>query len=486
MNYMRKLSKYGLLSAILLMGCAVNPVTGKKDFMLLSEQDEIRMGQESDPAVVASFGLYEDPSLATLLDTKGQQMAAISHRPHLKYEFKVLDSPVVNAFALPGGYVYFTRGILAHFNNEAEFAGVLGHEIGHITARHSAKQYSSQQLFQAGFIAGLIISPEFAQFSGLTQQAVGLLFLKFSRDHESQSDYLGVEYSTEIGYDAREMAHFFETIGRLSGGGGAIPDFLSTHPNPDDRFDNVRELAEQQQNVDSKESYMVNRDQYLDLINGLVYGDDPRKGFVEDNTFFHPNDKYKFSIPGEWETNIASNRLLAAHESGEALIVISPEQEVSTLQEAVNAARESLSLSIIEQNDAEINGIDAITVEAVQQNPQQPGTSYPFSIVFYSYNDRIYRALGVTTKGARNQFAEAILRSIRSMERLTDPVRLNVQPERLTITTVERGGTLSEVLKSFGISEERLEEFAVLNGRYLDETVNAGDRIKILLNPSTS
>ena len=152
---MHRFSRLTLLSVALLLGCAVNPVTGKKDFMLISEEAEIRMGQESDPAIVASFGRYNDEGLSQLLNVKGKEMAAISHRPHLKYEFKVLDSPVVNAFAVPGGYVYFTRGILAHFNNEAEFAGVLGHEIGHITARHSAKQISNQQLFQAGFIAGL-------------------------------------------------------------------------------------------------------------------------------------------------------------------------------------------------------------------------------------------------------------------------------------------------------------------------------------------
>jgi hypothetical protein len=160
---MNKLTAKGL-ALVLLLGlgsCARNPVTGRKDFVLLSEQQEIAMGQQSDPSIVAEMGLYEDKTLQSFINEKGQQMAKVSHRPELKYEFKIVDSPIVNAFAVPGGYVYFTRGIMAHFNNEAEFAGVLGHEIGHITARHSAKQYSKAMLAQVGLIAGMVVSPQF-------------------------------------------------------------------------------------------------------------------------------------------------------------------------------------------------------------------------------------------------------------------------------------------------------------------------------------
>jgi predicted Zn-dependent protease len=180
--------------------------------MLMSKGQEIAMGQQSDPEIVAFFGLYDDERLQRFINEKGKQMAAVSHRKELPYEFKIVDSPVVNAFAVPGGFVYFTRGIMAHFNNEAEFAGVLGHEIGHITARHSAKQYSNAMLGQIGLVAGSVISPEFAQLADVAQQGLQLLFLKFGRDAESQSDKLGVEYSTKIGYDASEMAGFFSTL----------------------------------------------------------------------------------------------------------------------------------------------------------------------------------------------------------------------------------------------------------------------------------
>jgi predicted Zn-dependent protease len=141
------------------------------------------------------------------INEKGKQMGAISHKPNLPFEFKILDSPVVNAFAVPGGYVYFTRGIMAHFNNEAEFAGVLGHEIGHVTARHTAQQQSKQILAQVGMVVGIVVSDVFRQFADLASNGLGLLFLKFSRNHESEADKLGVYYSTDIGYNAFEMAH---------------------------------------------------------------------------------------------------------------------------------------------------------------------------------------------------------------------------------------------------------------------------------------
>src|SRR5688572_21507744 len=196
---------------VLVVGCAVNPVTGKKQVSLMSEAQELALGAESDPQIIAQFGLYEDAEMKSFIEKHGQEMAAISHRPNLQFHFRILDSPVVNAFAVPGGYVYFTRGIMAHFNNEAEFAGVLGHEIGHVTARHSVDQYTKSTIAQVLMIGGLIVSKELRAFANEANMAMQLMFLKYSRDHESQSDELGVEYSTKIGYDAREMAGFFNT-----------------------------------------------------------------------------------------------------------------------------------------------------------------------------------------------------------------------------------------------------------------------------------
>jgi predicted Zn-dependent protease len=214
--------KYLILGACLfglllwIFSCAANPVTGKRELMLLSESDEIKLGQETDLQVVSEYGLYEDLGLTADLNGICQHLGKLSHRPNLTYHFKVLDASVVNAFAAPGGYVYFTRGILATLNNEAELAGVMGHEIGHITARHSAHQYSQAQLAQIGLGMGSLIGP--GVLSGLAQLGVGMLFMRFSRDNERQADDLGVEYSSRAGYDANEMANFFETLERMNPG----------------------------------------------------------------------------------------------------------------------------------------------------------------------------------------------------------------------------------------------------------------------------
>ncbi|MEM9821527.1 MAG: M48 family metallopeptidase, partial [Bacteroidota bacterium] len=259
-----------ILPTLFWVACSVNPVTGKRELMLMSEKQEIAMGVDYDPTVVASFGLYQDNALQKFIDDRGQKMARISHRPHLNYEFKILDSPVVNAFAVPGGFVYFTRGIMAHFNNEAEFVGVLGHEIGHITARHSARQQSKSMLAQVGFVVGVVASKDFRQFANEAQQAMGLLFLKFGRDNESESDRLGVEYSTKIGYDAREMANFFNTLKRMRGDDSQqIPTFLSTHPDPADRYLKVGQEADKWQAGKAKDKFKIERNAYLRMIDGL-------------------------------------------------------------------------------------------------------------------------------------------------------------------------------------------------------------------------
>jgi predicted Zn-dependent protease len=188
-----------LVLSLLLATCAKNPVTGKREVMLMSEAEEIKLGAESDPEIVAEFGVFENPELQAFINEKGNEMAKVSHRSSLPFHFKILDSPVVNAFALPGGYVYFTRGILAHFNNEAQFAGVLGHEIGHVTARHGANQYSKQILAQLGLAIGSSISKELEAFANIAGAGLQLLFMKYGREDESQSDELGVEYASRTG-----------------------------------------------------------------------------------------------------------------------------------------------------------------------------------------------------------------------------------------------------------------------------------------------
>src|SRR5687767_8327441 len=400
---MKRSSIAGIFLLIYLVcnSCAKNPVTGRNDFMLMSKEQEIAMGQQSDPEIKSFFGLYEDPKLQQFINEKGQQMAAVSHRKDLKYEFKVVDSPVVNAFAVPGGYVYFTRGIMAHFNNEAEFAGVLGHEIGHITARHSAKQYSKSMLAQIGLVAGAAISPTFAQYADLANTGVSLLFLKFGRDAESQSDRLGVEYSTKIGYDAKEMAGFFQTLDRMREGGEEVPTFLSTHPDPADREKKVARLAKEWQNKVNADELKVNRDSYLRMIDGIVYGEDPKQGFVENNMFYHPVLKFQFPVPAQWVVQNTPQAVQMGEKQGNALMMFTLAQG-NSLENAAQATLQKYQLTPVESKHVTVNGLNAIAIiadqQAQQQQQQQQQQSIRTLIYLIGYGGNIYTMIGVSAK----------------------------------------------------------------------------------------
>ena len=346
--------------------CAVNPVTGKKEFSLMSLQQEMALGQQYDPGIVSSFGMYEDEKMQAFIQEKGAAMAKVSHSPNMKFNFRVLDSPVVNAFAVPGGYVYFTRGIMAHFNNEAEFAGVLGHEIGHITARHSAKQYTNSVLAQVGLIAGVVLVEDFRPYAEMAGQGMQLMLLKFGRDHESQSDRLGVEYSTKIGYDSRHMANFFNTLARMSEGQGErLPTFLSTHPDPGDRFKKVGEYTQQWQAKTGATNLQVNRDSYLRMIDGIVYGDDPRQGYVENNYFYHPELKFQYQVPAGWKTVNSPEQVQMAPANGEALMMLTLGKG-KTPKEAAEAFVSENKLQAVEAREVQVNGFPAFYVIADQ------------------------------------------------------------------------------------------------------------------------
>ncbi|MBT4483627.1 MAG: M48 family metalloprotease, partial [Candidatus Latescibacteria bacterium] len=283
----KALSDIGILAGVsLLSGCAVNPVTGKRQFMIMSEQKEINMGSQAHGEIVAQYGSYSDDSLQKWFDDRGQEMSKVTHRSNLTWHFTVLDSPVINAFAVPGGYVYVTRGILGYFNDEAQLAGVLGHELGHVTARHTAARYSKAKFANIGLALGSIVSEEFAKYSQLASLGTSLLFLKFSRNDEREADKLGVEYSSKVGYDAAQVSEFFRTLERLHPKGGSLPAWQSTHPDPGDRINATRKQALDFQKKQSDMKFMVKREEYLDLIEGLIFDEDPRQGYAKDNIFY--------------------------------------------------------------------------------------------------------------------------------------------------------------------------------------------------------
>ncbi|MEZ5007153.1 MAG: M48 family metalloprotease [Chitinophagales bacterium] len=477
-----------IILIVFVSACAVNPVTGKKQLSFMSEAQEIAMGKQSDPAIIAQYGLYPNEELQNFIQEKGEAMAAISHRPGLDYEFKVVDSDVVNAFAVPGGYVYFTRGIMAHFNNEAQFAGVLGHEIGHIAARHSAQQYTKQMIGQIAFIGGMIASEKFREFGGEAMQGLELLFLKFSRSAESESDVLGVDYSSTVGYDAHQMADFFKTLDRMSGGGeGRLPEFYSTHPDPGRRYNDVNKLTEKWHEEHNATPNNVNRDGYLDMINGIIYGEDPRQGYTEGNTFYHPELKFQFPVPTNWQLMNSPTQVQMAPEKGDALIVFTLSQK-STLAEAAAEIKEMYKLQNIKEKAFKVHGLNAygIVADYPQSDPNAVSTTseqpepLAMQTVLIAYNDLIYLFHGLCEKKDYTKFEPNFDNTMVNFKQLTDLSKINVLPERIKVVSVDNSTTLQAFLTQKGIPTDRQKEFAILNGMELSDNLSSGTKVKVM------
>jgi predicted Zn-dependent protease len=467
-----------VFTILALSACAINPVTGKKQFVLMSENQEVAMGQQSDPEIIAFFGLYEDPELQEFITEKGNEMAAISHRPKLAYEFKIVDSPVINAFAVPGGFVYFTRGIMAHFNNEAEFAGVLGHEIGHVTARHSVIQQRNQILGQIGLLAGIILVPQLSEFVEPLSQGMQLALLKFGRDAERQSDKLGVDYSSQIGYDATEMAGFFETLERQQENSEAseIPPFLSTHPSPEERNATVEKLAIDWQKKSKMTEFAVNRDSYLRKIDGLIIGEDPKQGFVENNAFYHPVLKIQFPIPNDWAHQNSPQQFQMAPKTGDAIMMLTLAPG-ATVEEAANAILQKYTLTMVDSRKETINGLLAIIMVAEQKREQ--GNIQVLSTLI-QFEGNIYSLMGISDLSKFVSYQPVFLNTMRNFKELKDSEKLNRKPDVIQIKTVPQSMTLKAALQNFGMPADRFEELALLNGMLLTNQVSKGMLIKVV------
>jgi predicted Zn-dependent protease len=467
-----------VLLIALILACAVNPVTGKRQFMLLSESDEIQLGKISDAEIVKQYGVYPDVSLSEYITGIGMKMARLSHRPNLPYEFKVMDTPVINAFAIPGGYVYITRGILAYLNNEAELAGVMGHEIGHITARHSAEQYSKAELAQLGLGLGSVLSETFQKYAGIAQFGVGMLFLKFSRENESQSDELGVQYSTEAGYDATQMANFFRTLDRMSPSGNrdGLAEWFSTHPNPEGRAVTVEALAKQWRQKAGNQNLVIRRDEFLHHIDGIVFGDDPRQGYLENGIFYHPDLTFLFSIPADWKTLNTPTQVQIASPQEDAVILFTMDASASPEEAAAKFISDSKA-TVVSQNNTKVHGMLATALTADIQSQQEV---LRVLVYFIKKDQNIFVFYGFTAQPAFETYKSNFQQTISSFNRLTDRNKINVQPDRVRLKTVTRTGLLKDILIGFKISSGDLDKMALLNGMQLTDSVPANTLIKIV------
>ena len=470
---MRTLRNAAVLAVgILVSGCALNPVSGKNELALVSESQEIEMGKQGAADVARSIGLYNDPAVQAYVSRVGLALAARTERPNLPWAFQVVDDPSVNAFALPGGFIFVTRGLLTHMSNAAELATVLGHESGHVAARHSVQQISRGQMAQLGLGIGALLSSTVRQYSAVASASLGLLFLKFSRDDETQADQLGFRYALTDGYDVREMAGVFRMLDRQEqlSGGGRLPDWQATHPNPGNRIKATEELlAAVHEDLSSKK---VGADEFLRLIDGMVYGENPRQGFFQGSLFLHPDLRFQFRFPDGWKTHNGNDAVLGGSTAQDALIELRGAAGTAAQASQQFFAQQGLQAGSVSQG--RIHGIPALTGDFSAQTDQ--GTLRGMA-TFLEYGGTTYQITAYTTSDRFNGYREAFLRSTGSFDRLTDPRALAAQPRRLRLERPSRAMTLGQFNTQYP-STVSLEEVALINGLAQTDQIRSGQTVK--------
>ncbi len=463
-------------AGIALTSCAANPVTGRQDFMLISEAEEIELGKKVAASVTREHGLYDDARLAAYVGDLGRKLGNLSHRPHLDYSIQILDSPVVNAFAAPGGHLFFTRGILATLNSEAELAGVIGHEIGHVTARHSAQQLSRAQAAQIGLIIPQVLG--LPVLSGLAEVGMGLFFMKYSRDNEREADSLAVEYATRAGYDASQMAGFFEMLQRMDpqSDRSGMPAWFSTHPSPEDREQAIKTQSQEAQRRMGLTRPRIEREAYLRAIDGLVYGQDPREGFVEGGMYYHPGLRIQFPVPADWKVNDTPTAVQMLSRDKSAVILFTGAQGKSPA-EAARGFVSKTRARVIQGQPARVGGFEAYRLAA---DVQSGGSTIRTLTYFIQKGSGVFSFTGFSSQRNFPQHEQTFENTLGRFAELTDARRINVQPDRVRVRRVAKPDTLGNALRSLGVPENRIKETALLNGGLPEEPVPPNTLLKVV------
>ncbi len=481
-----------LVTTLFLAACiSTNPATGKKQFSLISSSQEAALGAEEHPKLVAQFGgKYDNAALAAYVERVGDDMAVRSEMPDVDFSFTLLNSPIVNAFALPGGYVHISRGLMAYFNDEAEMASVLGHEIGHVTARHAASRYTKSVIFgglAAG--AGLIVNSE--SLSSLIGTSAQLYVLSYSRDQESQSDGLGLRYMVRTGHDPMGSVRMLEALettaalaAKKSGGNEqTVPSWARTHPLTSERIaDQKVRVANLDPEPATKNRY---RDRYLDAIDGMIFGDDPAQGVIKGQQFLHPVLKLGFTAPDGF----------ALHNSASALVGVGPDDArflfTGGLISGGLSTRNYLDQSWAELFEGEpptkltniqnlsTNGMDGLTGTARLKGE---GGNLDIRMVAWRYDaTHAYYFLMITPEDGMAKYLERFHIMVTSFRKLTTAEASAIKPLRILIITVRSGDTVSGLAARMDVADFKEDTFRALNGLGATEGVQAGQRVKIVV-----
>jgi predicted Zn-dependent protease len=464
-----------------LAACATNPVTGKREISLMSEAEEIAYGQQADVEIRREMGVYDDPELQRYVADIGDRLARLSHRPNLPWSFAVVDHQAVNAFALPGGFIYITRGILPYLDDEAELAGVLGHEIAHVTARHAAQQSTRAGLGGIGLTVLGIFVPATQPFGEFTSAALGLAFLKYGRDDERESDRLGMEYAAGGGWDPAGVPDFLSTlarVGELSERG--VPNWLSTHPEPAERVVEAQPVVAKFAGPSATER---GQDRYFEHLEGLVVGDQPADGIVRGHRFLHPALRFALDFPEGWEVTNTPEQVAAQEPGSKHFMFLQHVERPAgrTLEEIATRSMRGARFTRVEGQPASLNGADAfIGLYRGELN----GLGRVVMRAAHIQNGRqVFLLAGVAPEADFARIERNIADAIASYRPLSQSEADDIRPNRLTFYTVQNGDTWQSIAARDG-GLVRATELAIINHHAVNEQPKTGERIKIVVPAS--
>ena len=477
-----------LIGILCIHGCAVNPVTGQQDLVLLSEADEIALGRKTNQEVLKQYAVYDDPALQKYVQDIGSRLAANSHRNDLVYRFTVLDSKEVNAFALPGGYIYITRGLMAYLKSEAELAAVLGHEIGHVTARHSVRQYSASQFANIGLLLGAAFIPGMNQASGQLAQLFGTALLRgYGREHELEADRLGAEYLARANYNPRAIIDVIRVLkdqeiferARASKEGREpriYHGLFSTHPDNDTRLQEVVATAQALSNKTGNQ--YIGLEEYMSLIDNMVFGDSPREGILRGHRFFHPDLNFAMTFPKDWNVNNRPQAIFLTAPAGAAFIQITAE-DINKKLTPRDFMIQRLGLSNLEnESSLNIHGLNAHTGISIV-NTKQGRIPMRFTVIYFE--QRAYIIAGAAKDaGALAKFDKTILKTAQSFHELTDNERKLAKPLRINVVQANAKTRFSDLAKQSLLETDAEAQIRLLNGKFPDGEPLAGELLKVL------
>ena len=471
-----------LAAAAALANCATNPVTGNPDFVMLTESQEIALGKREDGNVRKQFGVYDDPALQQYVSEIGERLAKSSHRPQLKYQFLVVDSPEINAFALPGGYIYITRGIIAYFNSEAELAGVLGHELGHVTARHSVQQISTAQAANIGVnILGIFVpQARGAVGSNLINILGGALLSGYGREHELEADRLGAEYLARTAYDPQAMIKvvgvlknqelFDAEVAKAEGREPrAYHGLFASHPDNDTRLQQVVGEAKRFKHANTH----TGREDFLRRVDGMIFADSPKQGVFRHNNFYHAELGIAMRFPEKWRVRNRPQNVVAVNPENDGLLDLRSGGAAEGSPEEVLRKRLKLGADT-PVRATEVNGLRAASVDLTLRGG-------PTRVLCVFHEKSAFLLAGqARTSEAFDKHREAFEAALGSFHPLTDKERALARPLRVRVITAQEGVTFAELARRSPLGRFAEGHLRVLNGLYPAGEPVAGQSLKIV------